>query len=227
MSHAQVAASAGWQWITQGWYLFTRKPGMWVLLALILAVIYILLSWIPLLGPIAAAVLAPALFGGLVHGARELDAGRNLESAHIFQAIRDSSRTGPMLALGMVPLAASVLMTLFTVVMLTGAEGLNPVSGLLYAVIAVGVALATAALLLFAIPRVLLGQAVPFDAIQQSAVAVRDNLGAFLVLIAVYAVLSIIAAIPFGLGFLIVLPVMAGAVHAAHREIFGDDLREA
>lgn len=232
MTHQRVRPAAGWNWITSGWSLFTRSPGLWLVIALIFGVIYFVLSWIPLFGPLAGAVLGPALFGGMIYGARELDAGRTLDIAHLFHAFRESGRAGPMLVLGLVPLGASVLMAVVSVVMVgsligaTGAQdavtGASVMGGLLFLLISLLISLVTGALLLFAMPRVMLGLATPVDAITQSMVAVRDNLAAFLVLAGIYIILAIIATIPFGLGFLVLLPVIAGAVHAAHREVFGD-----
>ncbi len=221
MSHEQVQAGAGWRWITHGWFLFTRQPGSWIAMALIMIVLYLVLSWIPLLGVLAAAVVGPALFGGLYHGARELDAGRKLEIPHLFQAFRDSNRTGPMLMLGLVPLAAAFISTLFSA-LLFGGEGMSAFAVLVYLLVTIAVSLLSGAMLLFAVPRVMLGLATPMDAVQQSVIAVRDSLGAFLVLAAIYFGLAIIATIPLGLGFLILLPVMAGAVCAAHKEIFAE-----
>ncbi|MFO7858223.1 MAG: BPSS1780 family membrane protein [Ectothiorhodospiraceae bacterium] len=226
MSHEQVQAGAGWRWITHGWFLFTRQPGSWVAMALIMVVLYLILSWIPLLGVLAAAVIGPALFGGLYHGARELDAGRELEILHLFQAFRDSNRTGPMLMLGLVPLAAAFISTLLSALLFADGDVPSMMAIVAYLIVTIAVSLASGALLLFAIPRVMQGLATPVDAVQQSAVAVRDSLGAFLVLAAVYFGLAILATLPLGLGFLVLLPVMAGAVCAAHNEIFAERRRD-
>lgn len=222
MSHEQVEAGAGWHWITHGWFLFTRQPGSWIAMALIMIVLYLFLSWIPLLGVLAAAVIGPALFGGLYHGAREINAGRELAIPHLFQAFRDSNRTGPMLMLGLVPLAAAFISSLFSALVFAGGEGLTALPVVTYLLVSIAVSLVSGALLLFAVPRVMLGLATPIDAVQQSAVAVRDNIGAFLVLAATYFGLAFLATIPLGLGFLILLPVMAGAVCAAHEQVFAE-----
>jgi uncharacterized membrane protein len=59
-------------------------------------------------------------------------------------------------------------------------------------------------------------------AIQSSFRAVLDNIAAYIVLAVIYFVLAILAAIPLGLGFLVLMPVMAGAVYSAHAEVFPD-----
>jgi len=231
MSHERVTAVSGWQWITRGWYLFTRSPGLWVVLALVVGVLLMVLNWLPLIGPLVAALIGPALLGGMTYGARELDAGRPLEFGHLFQAFRTSDRTGPMLVLGLVPMVTSLIMLVIFVAFIGAAVTSNggpataatPGSIILLLIVSLAISLVTGALLMFAVPRVMLGLATPLDAVTQSIVAVRDNLGAFLVFALVYILLSIIAAIPFGLGFLVLAPVVACGVHAAHREVFGDE----
>lgn len=223
MTHQRVDAAAGWKWIVSGWHLFTRSPGLWVVMAVLFGIIYFVLSWVPFLGPLAALVLAPALFGGMVHGARELDQGRSLDIAYLFHGLRDSSLAGAMLVLGLVPLVAAILTGVLSVAVIGGAGGPTAGAGLVLFLGALLIGLASGALLLFAIPRVMQRQATPMDALTQSAVAVRDNPVAFVMFAATYVMLAIFAAIPLGLGFLVLLPVIAGAIHCAHREVFGDE----
>ncbi|MDZ7748437.1 MAG: hypothetical protein U5K43_05995 [Halofilum sp. (in: g-proteobacteria)] len=77
--------------------------------------------------------------------------------------------------------------------------------------------------MLFSVPRVMFGAAAPGQALKESFQATLANIGAYIVFAIVYIILSIIAAIPLGLGFLILIPVIAGAVYHANREVFGDE----
>lgn len=240
MNHQRVDAGAAGRWLQLGWNLFTRSVGLWVVLALLLGIILLVLNLVPLLGGLVGALLMPALFGGLVYGARELDSGRALEFAHVFQAFREPGRAGPMLMLGLVPLGAAVLTGVLAVGLMSGAGGggmgrgadgmgmgMMAGGGTLMMLISLLIGLISGALLLFAIPRVMFGLDAPMAAIQASVRAVLDNIAAYIVLAVIYFVLAIIAAIPFGLGFLVLMPVMAGAVHAAHAEVFADQAAAA
>ncbi|MEF8833541.1 MAG: BPSS1780 family membrane protein [Halofilum sp. (in: g-proteobacteria)] len=233
MNHQRVDAGAAGRWLQRGWQLFTRSAVLWALLALVMGVVFMGLHFVPLLGSLVAAIVMPALFGGLVYGARELDEGRSLEFAHLFQAFREPGRAGPMLMLGLVPLAAMVLTGVIAVGVMSGAADAGTASGsggmgmgtmagggMVMMVVSPLIGLVSGALLLFAIPRVMFGLDAPMAAIQASLRAVLDNLLAFIVLAVIYFVLAIVAAIPFGLGFLVLMPVMAGAVYAAHAEVF-------
>lgn len=233
MDHQRVDAGAAGRWLQRGWMLFTRSAGMWVVLALLLGIILLALNLVPLLGGLIGALLMPALFGGLVYGARELDSGRTLGFACLFQAFREPGRAGPMLMLGLVPLGAAALTAVLAAGIMSGAAGggmatgsggmamgMMAGGGMLMMLISLLVGLVSGALLLFAIPRVMFGLDAPMAAIQTSFRAVLDNIAAYILLAVIYFVLAIVAAIPFGLGFLVLMPVMAGAIFAAHAEVF-------
>lgn len=234
MSHQRVETGAGWNWIAQGWEIFMKNPGIWIVLALILFVVYFVLSWIPIIGGLAASVLGPALLGGLIYGARELDHDRSLEIPHLFQAFSDSDRTVPMLLLGLVPLAAAIITGILAMGLVAGAAGTAALTGssgaamgmmagggLMLFLITVVIGLVVGALLMFAVPRVMFGHAEPIPALKDSLQAVLGNIGAYIVFGLSYILLSILAMIPFGLGMLILMPVMAGAVYSANKQVFG------
>jgi len=235
MNHERVDAGAAGRWLQRGWSLFTQSVGLWLLLALVMGIIFVVLNFVPLLGGLVGALLMPALFGGLVYGAREVEHGRPLEFGHLFQAFREPGRAGPMLTLGLVPMGAAVVTGVLAAALMSGAAGAGMAhgsggtgmgmmagGGLLMMLISLLIGLVSGALLLFAIPRVMFGLDAPMAAIQSSFRAVLDNIAAYIVLAVIYFVLAILAAIPLGLGFLVLMPVMAGAVYSAHAEVFPD-----
>jgi len=62
----------------------------------------------------------------------------------------------------------------------------------------------------------------PLDALRLSATAVLKNTLPFLVYGAIYLVASIVASIPFGLGWIVLLPVSLITAYVSYREVFGD-----
>lgn len=234
MSYQRVEAGAGWTWITQGWDIFMKNPGIWIVLALILFIVYFVLSWIPIIGGLAAAVLGPALYGGMIYGARELDHDRSLEIPHLFQAFRDSDRTVPMILLGLVPLAGAILTGILAAGLIAGtagtaaltgssgaAMGMMAGGGIVLFLLTIVIGLVIGALMIFSIPRVMFGVAEPIPALKDSLQAVLGNIGAYIIFGLIYILLAILAMIPFGLGMLILMPVMAGAVYSANKQVFG------
>ena len=62
----RAEAGRGWGWIVEGWQLFARAPGIWIVILLIYLAISVVLSLIPFVGPLANALLSPVLVGGLL-----------------------------------------------------------------------------------------------------------------------------------------------------------------
>jgi uncharacterized membrane protein len=236
MPYRKVSAGAGLRWMGHGWRLFALSPGMWIGVAVVFFLLLIGLNILPLLGGLIVTIITPALLGGLVYGARELDEGRRLEIGHLFQAFREPGRLGPMLGLGLVPLMAAVLVAAAGAMLLTGMAtasaapgpgGAPAGGGAVMFLVSSLIGLVAGALLLFSVPRVMFGLTDPTSALGESFRATLANLGPYLVFVVVYLVLAALAAIPLALGFLVLLPVVSGAVYAAHVEVFGAEAETA
>jgi uncharacterized membrane protein len=83
--------------------------------------------------------------------------------------------------------------------------------------------LATFAVLAFAIPLVMFERTPPVEAIKSSVNASLKNLASMTVFVIVYLVSAMIAAIPFFLGFIVLIPVTAAALYAGFRDIYSMD----
>jgi uncharacterized membrane protein len=219
----------------QGWRCFAKDPAIWVVTALFYLVLIIALNWIPVVGPVAAALVGPALLGGLVWGAREVDRGHDLEVSHLFQAFRNGATTGPMLILGLVPAGVTVLLGTMILVLVGSATGAGLITG--SEATAVGVlagggllvglgfllsSVVTVAALLYAIPLVMFDHSKPASAIITSLKASFANLVPLLVLGLIYLILLFLATIPLGLGLLVLVPVTAGTVYTSYKCVCED-----
>lgn len=235
MNARRVEPGRGWAWIVQGWQLFTRSPWVWIGMILIYFAINLVLSFIPILGFLASTLIGPALMGGMIYGAASLDQGRNLEIPHLFRAFQDRERLGSMLTLGaillLVYIIAGVLIGFFVAGGMMGGPMMEPQGGPgmqgmpgigpLGFVVIVLVILAIASLLFYSVPLVMLEGMVPFQAVRESVSAFMSNILPLLVFFVIYALLAFLAALPFGLGFLILGPVTFGAVYVSYRDVFG------
>ena len=63
--HQTVAAERGVAWITEGWRLFMRRPGLLVGRTLITLLMFAALSLVPLLGGLAALIMIVVLIAGM------------------------------------------------------------------------------------------------------------------------------------------------------------------
>ena len=74
---------------------------------------------------------------------------------------------------------------------------------------------------LHAPPLVVLRDTPPLDAMKLSLTACFNNFGAFVVLGVLIYVLIWVALLPLGLGMLVLVPVLAGTLHASFLDVFG------
>lgn len=240
MTASRVDAGRGWGWLVEGWRLFLKAPGIWIVIMLLYLSISIVLSVIPFVGALAYALLLPVLAGGMLSGAAALDRGEPLQVGHLFQGFKDQERMGPLVVLGLLSLAGGVLMALVMFLFMggglllggvldnTGAivppqalGGLFAGAGLLVFLIVLVIGLLTGMALFYGVPLVMLGGQNAWPAAQDSIAACWINMLPLLVFSLIYLVLGFVALIPFGLGFLILGPVTVGAVHASYQDVFG------
>ena len=229
-----VDAGHGVAWWRDAWALFTRQAGMWIVLALVSFVIFVVLSVIPLLGSIAASLLTPVFVGSWMLAARKVEAGGSLQMGDLFSAFND--KLTPLLVLGALLLAASVVIFLAV-----GALGFGAMMGMVVggshnsvgsvmaglgagmAALLVGLVLGTlvAMAFWFAPALVVFRNVAPLDAVQASFAANLKNLLAFLVYGALYLVAAIVASVPFGLGWVVLVPLSVLTVYVSYQDVFG------
>ncbi|MGH6886476.1 MAG: BPSS1780 family membrane protein [Geminicoccales bacterium] len=226
-----VAAGHGWSWIAQGWNLFKRQPGLWIGIAVTLFVILLVLALIPLLGPLANAVLWPVLSAGLLLGCRALAEGGNLAFGHLFAGFRD--RFGTLIAVGAISFGVSFVIGIIVAVvmgvgmftMFGGGPGPDATpEALLTMTLAMLVMFALLLPLMmalwFAPALVVFHERGPVEAMKESFVGCLKNIVPFLVYGLVGLVLAILASIPVGLGWLLLGPTLIGSLYASYRDIF-------
>ena len=218
------------RWLADGWKLFLKAPLVWAIQAFVFFVIIAALGVLPLLGWAAAPIALPVLVAGMLSGAQMLDRGGVLRVSHLFDGIRHHA--GNLLLVGSFHLLGALLAALIAAAIggsaaLTGmivgsAHGAGVAAGgmmlgvLVFTVLWVLLMMA----LWFAPALVMLHDIAPLDAMMLSARACFHNLLAFIVLAALLYVLTWVAMIPFGLGMLVLIPVIAGALYAAWKETF-------
>jgi uncharacterized membrane protein len=227
-----VPAGRGWDWIVAGWEIFKKQPGMWIGLIVVLAIITLVLALIPFLGSLALMVLFPAFGGGIMLGCRALDEGRELELGHLFAGFKD--KFGTLAAVGAIYLAASIVVAL-VVGLITGAglfallgggdPGAAAATGafmtvLLAVLIMMALMIPMAMAIWFAPALVVLNDRGAVEAMKESFAGCVKNIVPFLLYGVVLFVAAIIAAIPFGLGWLVLGPVAAGSLYASYRDIY-------
>ena len=185
---------------------------------------------VPVLGALATWVLAPVFAGGIMLGCHAAAQGGEIEVAHIFAGFRN--RAGSLVMVGLLSIVAwiAVMIPVFIVAgvgaffgtMRGDAQAMAAVGpGILLAwLVALALAVPVYMALWFAPALVALREMAPIEALKQSFRGCVRNVMPFLVSGIVLTVLLIVAAIPFGLGLLVVMPVLMASVYVAYTEIF-------
>lgn len=238
-SPATVAAGNGVTWWTEGWRLFKASPWIWIAITVVFLVISLLASLVPLIGGFAPTILTPVLAAGMMAGCRALDRGEELTIKHLFAGF--SERLGSLLVVGLLCVAGTVVILFVMMTIAVGTIGMSGIGALLsgdpiqggltmLATLGFGAMVATLVGMLVALPLmmaywfapalVMLRDDEPVAAMKASFVACWVNIGAMLVYGLVGIVLAIVATIPFGLGWLVLAPVIATSIYASYKDIF-------
>jgi uncharacterized membrane protein len=225
-----VGVEAVFAWLRLGWNVFLVNPGVWVVSALIVIAGFIVLMAVWLVGPLLACLLAPILAAGLLTMCRQAVAGKSFGLSGL--AAGFSTRTTPLIALGAIFMLALLAIKLVVFFLFSGSVA----GGLLMAgAVGLGILLGGSliALLLSSLFVIPLGMAMwfapalilfngmpPLAACKASFWASLKNVLPFLILGLIVFILSFFAALPAGLGFLVLVPVLAGTAYASYQDVF-------
>jgi hypothetical protein len=230
-----VEPGRGWGWWPEAWALFMRSPLLWVALALIVMVAFGVVGLVPLLGTLATAVLLPPVAGGWLIAARKVEGGGALEVGDLLAGFQ-GERMSPLLTLGAGLAGAMLIVVAFSMMLGAGAlvgtamggmhrSGAGRMSllgmGMLTMLVVFTFVIVSTAALWFAPALVVFRRIAPLDAVKASLRAVLRNWLPFLVYGVIQIGLSIVASIPFALGWLLLMPVMLLTVYVSYRDVFG------
>ena len=237
---ASVPAGNGVAWWSEGWRLFALSPWVWIGITVLFVVIVALLHFVPLLGSVASTVLSPVLAAGLMAGCRAQDRGGELTINHLFAGF--SERLTPLLVLGLLYLAGTMVILCVVFVIAIATIGMSGIGALMsgdpatatfasLATLGFGALLAGLVAALIALPLmmaywfapalVMLRNDEPVAAMKASFFACLANVLPMLVYSIIGVVLAIVATIPFGLGWFVLGPVFAASIYASYKDIFG------
>lgn len=226
-----VQTGAGLSWFTKAWPLFKQDIGIWILITLAFFVINILLGFVPFIGSVIATVLGPVLMGGIMLGARAADQGKPLDFMILFAGFKDKFL--PLLGLGglslLIVLVATALLSIaFWALMAHGSVNLatfladTPPLGLMLTIILVSLILCAlvSMLFLYATPLVALNNVPVFKSLAMSFKGSLLNMLPLFVLSLIVMLLGILCVFTFGLGMLVVFPLLTIAIYLSYKNIF-------
>ncbi len=236
----KLPAGRGLGWIQEGFGYFKASPLIWIVNIIIMIALMMLLALIPILGGLASNILSPIFMGGLMLGCAALDQNKPLTVNHLFAGFQKDA--GNLALIGLLYLVGMIVIMLIAglLMMMFGGAGqftelaaMGPdaapspeqmqalgLTGGLAVLVALGLAIPLAMAYYFAPALVVRHNLGAVEAMKLSFKGCLRNIIPFLVYGIVALILAIIATIPFALGWLILAPVLTGAVYAGYKDIF-------
>ena len=225
-----VPPGNAFDWLRQGWALFAANPGLWIGLTIVLLVIVVGVQIVPLVGTLAAHLLMPVLGAGLLLVCRKIDEGDSVRIDDLFAGFKQNA--GPLVMVGVLYMLAMLAIVVIVIAVGGGSvaggllsaqpAGLGVIFGglMLSLLLSLALSVPVAMAVWFAPALVFFNNMQPVEALKASFEACMKNVLAFLVYGLIVLVLAFFAALPIGLGFLVLIPVLAGSVYAAYRDVF-------
>jgi uncharacterized membrane protein len=223
------AAGRGWSWLSEGWGLFKEAPGTWVGISVAMLVLGIVINLIPLVNLLSTPLFTVAS-GGLMLGCRSLEQGQGLAFGHLFEGFK--RHAGKLLAVGFLYLLASAVIGIAVFAVVLGGSGaldfftgnppetVDPLGLILAALVMMALLIPAMMSVWFASPLIVFHDLGALQAMGLSFRGCLRNLMPFLVYGIAGLVLTILAILPVGLGWLILAPVLIGSIYKGYQDIF-------
>ena len=233
MEVRHVKARQGLQWIMSGFYLFRMAPMAWMLLCFTLILIAMTLSILPLLGQFIFTLISPVFLAGMMLGCQKLEQGEKLEITHLFAGFKKN--TAPLITVGGIYLIGQVLIV--GIVMLIGGTAmmemllqgkrvdeseLMEVADDMLSATLVALALSIPLLMAawFSPLLVAFHNIPPVLAMKKSFFACLKNMLPLQLYGVILIILTVIAIIPYGLGLIVLIPIIFTSIYVSYKDIF-------
>ncbi|MES9969763.1 MAG: BPSS1780 family membrane protein [Candidatus Thiodiazotropha sp.] len=228
-----VAAGNGLKWIARGWWHFKQAPITWIAIIVVWFVLTFVLSMVPILGALIVNVLTPVLLAGLMIGCHEQEHGDDISVSHLFAGFANNAGQG--ILVGVFYLVFMILFVVGFALFMFGSIGdlasqqADPeVMAMMFFSSSFLIGMLVALLLfvpiimayLFAPALVALNDMSAWEAMKASFMGCMRNILPFFLYSLAAIGLMIVGFIPFGLGLLIVSPILIAALYSAYRDIY-------
>ena len=225
-----VVAGSGFEWLRQGWAIFMVNPGLWVAISLLLIVIFIALNIIWLVGPMAANLLTPLAGAGFLTLCQKASDTGAFGIEDVFAGFRIN--TNNLVILGVIYMGTLIVADALVALLVGGSMvgglmmgspagfGLLLGGSMIALLFKLALLVPLSMAMWFAPSLVFFNNMAPVEALKASFNACLKNTLPFLVYGLMVMVLLFFAALPVGLGFLVLIPVLSGSIYVSYRDIF-------
>ncbi|MEY2632305.1 MAG: hypothetical protein RIR00_959 [Pseudomonadota bacterium] len=211
-------------WLRQGWAMFTAHPGVWMAATLIFMVVELGVNIVPGFGFMASHLLLPVFFAGMSHACQRVSRGEEPHVNDLFHGFQRQSATA-LLEVGLVFLGGVLAIVLLVLLLFLLVPGLKQglamlIGGMLTALLVFVLSVPLLMALWFAPILVSQHGMKPMAACRASFAACSKNLLPMGVFGLMLFILGFFALLSLALGMIVLLPVLAGAHYASYRDIF-------
>ena len=227
---AELRSSRGAAWLAEAFKLFRHRPLPWIGLCAGWIVITFGLILVPFIGGVIANFLQPVFFASFAIAAFRQVAGEPVLMGDLFTGFRRNVRA--LVNLGALLLIAEIAIFAFMALLglpmaassdraFTLAEYVEMLSGKEW-ILATGFLLTVLVkgALWFAPPLIAFHEMSTTQAIRWSVYAAISNIGAMIVYGLVLGAIFFVGLIPWALGLIVVIPVMAISTFVGYRDVF-------
>jgi hypothetical protein len=227
---ADLPASRGVGWLGESWRIFKGAPLQWMGLCSGWLAITLALLIVPLVGGVIANLLQPVFFASFAIAAWRQSAGERLMMGDLFSGFRRNWRA--LVLVGAILLVAEIaifaLMWWMGLPMVPQGDGRITLEEYVELfdgkewILAIGfvLTLMVKGSLWFAPPLIAFHGMNAGHAMRWSAYAAVENLGAMIVYAASIMGLMFLGLLPYAIGLLVVIPMMAISTFVGYREVF-------
>lgn len=232
----EKAWSQAWLWYKGGWALFSKDRLTWVLFTALWGLGALLLWQVPFVGRVVWWVLNPALYAGFVYEAAELSQGRGLVLEHFLLGLTDGDKRKQLLTLGAITLAGYGFLSIIIALGPTVSNIIEPLfragEGAGGSVLATLINLFLWLLLIFMIltlvtmaslyscPAIVLEKGrEAFESMMYSFETCIDHWRPIAAFALIFLGLSLLALLPAGLGFLVLIPVTFCGAYVSYESL--------
>lgn len=226
----QVPIGNAWVWIVNGFNLFKANPAMWIILLVIYLLIMIPINMLPVIGSVVSTLLAPVFAAGMMWGCQALIKNQDLEINHLFEGFKRN--TSQLVTIGGIYMVSLLFVAVIVVLvldkdtaeLLVQGKDLSPEQAdAMLMPIMIALLLIMPVLMAYWFAPVLAGlhNLSAVEAMKLSFSACLKNMLPFLLYGFIFMVLLIIAIIPFGLGLVVVAPMMMTSLYCSYADVFG------
>jgi uncharacterized membrane protein/ribosomal protein L32 len=230
-----VPTGHGWAWLVKGWWHFKQNPIAWMGGILVWFLIALVVSLIPMIGGIVLNLFTPVIAAGFIIGCRAQDEGDDFTLNHIFAGF--SNNMGQLVLVGLIYFGALFLLTIVMTVGFFGLIGMQSMTAenpdmMMSMLLSPGFLIALLLGFLIVIPLMMTYMFAPalvalddmkaLSAMKLSFVGCLKNLMPFTVYGLLAMLLLFVGMLPFGLGLLIVFPLLTASLYSAYRDIYFD-----